>query len=146
MSRPTRLPPRTTSSSHANNSPFAEAGGGSDVPGETQTAFEVGAERVFGRVRVDVAAWHRRMRNQADPNVLFGSNVIFANSVAKPRLVVDAMAALRLARLGRAHMSARVAVLNLFDRAYAYNFGNPFSGTHFGAPRTVSASLRVALE
>jgi outer membrane receptor for ferric coprogen and ferric-rhodotorulic acid len=34
-------------------------------------------------------------------------------------------------------------VLNLFDQRYAYNFGNPFSGTHFGAPRTASFSVRV---
>jgi len=34
--------------------------------------------------------------------------------------------------------------MNLFDRGYAYNFGNPFSGTHFGAPRTASLSLRLA--
>ena len=27
---------------------------------------------------------------------------------------------------------------------YAYNFGNPFSGTHFGAPRSIAATLRVA--
>ena len=37
----------------------------------------------------------------------------------------------------------RAAVLNLFDAAYAYNFGNPFSGTHFGAPRTASVGLRI---
>ena len=37
----------------------------------------------------------------------------------------------------------RASVLNLFDARYAYNFGNPFSGTHFGAPRTASLALRV---
>jgi outer membrane receptor protein involved in Fe transport len=37
----------------------------------------------------------------------------------------------------------RAAVLNLFDERYAYNFGNPFSGTHFGAPRTFSVGVRV---
>ena len=27
------------------------------------------------------------------------------------------------------------------DGRYAFNFGNPFSGTHFGAPRTAAISL-----
>ena len=39
----------------------------------------------------------------------------------------------------------RAAALNLFDARYAYNFGNPFSGTHFGAPRTVSLAVRLGL-
>ena len=39
--------------------------------------------------------------------------------------------------------SLRASVLNLFDASYAYNFGNPFSGTHFGAPRTASVTLRL---
>ena len=40
-------------------------------------------------------------------------------------------------------MSVRASVINLFDASYAYNFGNPFSGTHFGAPRTASVAVRV---
>jgi hypothetical protein len=39
--------------------------------------------------------------------------------------------------------SLRGALLNVFDARYAYNFGNPFSGTHFGAPRSASATVRV---
>jgi outer membrane receptor for ferric coprogen and ferric-rhodotorulic acid len=35
-------------------------------------------------------------------------------------------------------------VQNIFDRAFAYNFGNPFEGTHFGAPRRWSGSLRFS--
>ena len=27
---------------------------------------------------------------------------------------------------------------------YAYNFGNPFSGTHFGAPRSARVDLRIS--
>ena len=47
--------------------------------------------------------------------------------------------------LSRAQVRAAavVEVLNLFNARYAYNFGNPFSGTHFGAPRSLTASLRV---
>ncbi len=36
--------------------------------------------------------------------------------------------------------------MNLTNRDYALNFGNPFSGTHFGASRTVRAELRIGLQ
>jgi hypothetical protein len=35
----------------------------------------------------------------------------------------------------------RAQALNLLNDRYAYNFGNPFSGTHFGAPRSGSVSI-----
>ena len=35
-------------------------------------------------------------------------------------------------------------VLNLTDRRFAYNFGNPFEGTHFGYPREYSARIHLA--
>ena len=53
------------------------------------------------------------------------------------------LATVRLWQGARAAVGVRGAVLNLFDARYAYNFGNPFSGTHFGAPRTASLALRV---
>jgi outer membrane receptor protein involved in Fe transport len=40
-------------------------------------------------------------------------------------------------------LSVRAAVLNLTDARYAFNFGNPFSGTHFGPGRTVQVGGRV---
>ena len=48
-------------------------------------------------------------------------------------------------RQRRAELSVRAAVLNLTDARYAFNFGNPFSGTHFGAPRTFRLDLKLAL-
>ena len=42
-------------------------------------------------------------------------------------------------------MTAHAAVFNLTDAAYAYNFGNPFSGTHFGAERSATFGLRLAV-
>ena len=33
-------------------------------------------------------------------------------------------------------------VQNLINTSFVYNFGNPFSGTHFGAPRQFSGRLR----
>jgi outer membrane receptor protein involved in Fe transport len=40
-------------------------------------------------------------------------------------------------------LEPRFEVFNLFDRGYVYNFGNPFSGTHFGTPRVFQAGLRI---
>ena len=34
--------------------------------------------------------------------------------------------------------------LNLTNAEWAYNFGNPFSGTHFGPGRTIQIGLRAA--
>jgi hypothetical protein len=62
----------------------------------------------------------------------------------KPRTVLDLVAGVRLLRRDRAVLEARLMAFNLTDAAYAFNFGNPFSGTHFGAPRTFAASLRLS--
>lgn len=62
----------------------------------------------------------------------------------KPRLVVDLTASARLLRAGRAQMSVGASLLNAFDRRYAFNFGNPFSGTHFGAPRQFRVDLTAS--
>jgi hypothetical protein len=37
-------------------------------------------------------------------------------------------------------------VNNLTNRTYAFNFGNPFSGTHFGSARRVGMSVRVEVK
>ena len=69
--------------------------------------------------------------------------VDFESGRVEPRTIVSAMASLRLWQTSRYGVQLRAAGLNLFDWRYAYNFGNPFSGTHFGAPRTVAISVRV---
>jgi outer membrane receptor for Fe3+-dicitrate len=65
-------------------SPFVEelGTGGADIRAERQTALEAGCEFWLGRaLRADVAVWQRRIRNQGDPNVFFGTTVIFPNAV-----------------------------------------------------------------
>lgn len=69
--------------------------------------------------------------------------VDFKRGRVAPRTVVSIQARIPLWKHRRVSGSAQLAVENLFDARYAYNFGNPFSGTHFGAPRSVSAGLRV---
>jgi outer membrane receptor protein involved in Fe transport len=61
----------------------------------------------------------------------------------RPRTTVALLGTLRVWQGARAAVHLRGAVSNLFDARYAYNFGNPFSGTHFGAPRTASVTVRV---
>lgn len=242
-------------------SPFLtdDTEGGADVEPERQWSFEAGVEHRFARWRLDAAYWRRDVREAADPNVFFGTTVIFPNAVAKgraqgfdmrlevprwrgwsgyasstvskviqtgpitggvfledeiadigpgveflpdhdqrvaiaggatwdhatsgftaslvsryesgtpiqreeededeledrpgselvdfdrgrvkPRFLVSLVAAYPLADTDRLRLLVRGSLINLFDRAYAYNFGNPFSGTHFGAPRTVSVGI-----
>jgi outer membrane receptor protein involved in Fe transport len=69
--------------------------------------------------------------------------VDFEKGRVKPRFLVSVAGHVPVWRGERASVQLRAAVLNLFDERYAYNFGNPFSGTHFGAPRTFSVGVRV---
>lgn len=246
-------------------SPFGgDDGGGAELLAERQTAWEAGWEQRLGKVTLDIAGWHRRVKNYTDPNVFLGTTIVFPNSVArgtargldvrlempplrgwtasaaytlskveqegpingglfleddldeigpgvtftpdhdqrhtasatltwvqpvgrwsgtaqaryasgtpvelgeldddeaaalaerpgasladfargrvKPRLVVDVSASLRLRRTAWGEIGLAASILNAFDRAYAFNFGNPFSGTHFGAPRQVRVDARV---
>jgi hypothetical protein len=63
---------------------------------------------------------------------------------AKPRAVVDAMVGSELFRHGTTKLEAQAGVVNLFDKTYLLNFLSIFNGTHYGAPRTWTARLRVS--
>jgi outer membrane receptor protein involved in Fe transport len=247
-------------------SPFVEelGTGGAGIRVERQTALEAGCELWLGRaVRADVAVWKRSIRNQGDPNVFFGTTVIFPNAVdrgeargldlrvemprrggfsgyvtytlakidqfgpvngglfleddiieigpgtkfapdhdqrhalsaelsyendriglwlaasgryrsgtplevdeddldelaerpgaelvdiegqrVKPYAVFDVLAGQRLIRRRGVEVSARASLFNVANARYAFNFGNPFSGTHFGAPRSFRLDLRLTL-
>ena len=67
--------------------------------------------------------------------------VDFDRGRVKPRFLVSVIASAPLLETARLRLRVHASVLNMFDRAYAYNFGNPFSGTHFGAPRTAAIGL-----
>jgi outer membrane receptor protein involved in Fe transport len=69
--------------------------------------------------------------------------VDFDRGRVKPRTVVSLVGSVPVWRTAGADLSLRASVLNLFDASYAYNFGNPFSGTHFGAPRTFALGVRL---
>jgi TonB-dependent receptor-like protein/carboxypeptidase family protein len=69
--------------------------------------------------------------------------VDFEAGRVKPYTVLDVQAGQRLVRRDAVELEVRAALLNLADARYAFNFGNPFSGTHFGPPRTLRFDLRL---
>lgn len=69
--------------------------------------------------------------------------VDFERGRVKPRKSVDIVLSQQLRRVGRTDLSLRCALLNATGERWAYNFGNPFSGTHFGPGRTLQLGFRV---
>jgi outer membrane receptor protein involved in Fe transport len=63
---------------------------------------------------------------------------------AKPRTIFDVMAGSELFRRGTTKIELQAGVLNVFDESYLLNFLSIFNGTHYGAPRTWTARLKVA--
>jgi outer membrane receptor for ferrienterochelin and colicin len=75
-----------------------------------------------------------------------GSELVnFETGRVRPRRLFDVMAGTRLFRAGGHEMSLRGSILNFTGERFAYNFGNPFSGTHFGAGRIFQIGLQVRL-
>jgi outer membrane receptor protein involved in Fe transport len=71
--------------------------------------------------------------------------VDFDRGRVKPRTVVDLSITQALRRGRRVAVDLRFALLNLANASWAYNFGNPFSGTHFGHGRSIRAGVRVSV-
>jgi hypothetical protein len=69
--------------------------------------------------------------------------VDFERGRVRPRLLFDILGGTSLFRSGGYAISVRAAVLNVTGKRFAYNFGNPFSGTHFGPGRTLQLGLEV---
>ncbi|MBY0494095.1 MAG: TonB-dependent receptor [Cyanobacteria bacterium] len=69
--------------------------------------------------------------------------VDFKRGRVKPRTIASLQAQLPIWKHRRFWSGVQLSVHNIFDARYAYNFGNPFSGTHFGAPRTFSIGIRA---
>jgi hypothetical protein len=69
--------------------------------------------------------------------------VDFNRGRVKPRKIFNLSGGVDLFRNERATVSAQFDVQNIASERFAYNFGNPFSGTHFGYPRLWSGRIRV---
>jgi hypothetical protein len=68
--------------------------------------------------------------------------VDFTRGRVKPRTIFNLSAGVTLFKSERVSCAAQFDLQNVFDRAFAYNFGNPFEGTHFGHPRLWGGRLR----
>ena len=72
-----------------------------------------------------------------------GSSITLAAGLLFSGATLIVRSALLDRRMHRLLRRERAALLNLADARYAFNFGNPFSGTHFGPPRTLRFDLRL---
>ena len=72
-----------------------------------------------------------------------GSDLVnFERARVKPWTVIDLAGGFELFRERRFTLQTQFAVENIANRRFVYNFGNPFSGTHFGHPRLFSARIK----
>ena len=72
-----------------------------------------------------------------------GANLVNLSAQrVKPWFVFGWSGGIDLLRRERVIVTAEVDVQNLADHAFVYNFGNPFSGTHFGYPRMIGGRLK----
>lgn len=69
--------------------------------------------------------------------------VDFERGRVRPRTIFNLSAGAELLKRDRVTISIQLDVLNLADKLFAYNFGNPFEGTHFGYGRRWSGGLRL---
>ncbi len=68
--------------------------------------------------------------------------VDFTRGRVKPWTIFDFAAGFEMFREQRVSVQTQFGVENLTNKRFVYNFGNPFSGTHFGHPRMLQARLK----
>ncbi len=61
----------------------------------------------------------------------------FASGRVKPRTLVDLQAEWAVRRSESADIFLTGWINNITNDTYAFNFGNPFSGTHFGSGQAI---------
>jgi outer membrane receptor for ferrienterochelin and colicin len=69
--------------------------------------------------------------------------VNFDRGRVKPWSVFDLAAGWDLFREERVAVQTQFSVENITDKRFVYNFGNPFSGTHFGYPRRWTGRIKL---
>jgi outer membrane receptor protein involved in Fe transport len=69
--------------------------------------------------------------------------VNFERMRIRPWTVFDLRAGWDILRKEASSLRLEINAQNIFDRRFAYNFGSPFEGTHFGHPRMTSGRLTV---
>ncbi len=68
--------------------------------------------------------------------------VNFERGRVRPWTLFDLSTGLDLFRERRVSTQLQFSVQNLTGKRFVYNFGNPFSGTHFGYPRLLSGRIK----
>jgi hypothetical protein len=63
---------------------------------------------------------------------------------AKPRTLANVLIGSQFYRHGTTNLEVQAGVLNAFNTTHVLNFLSIFNGTHYGAPRTWTARLKVA--
>lgn len=80
-------------------------------------------------------------------HALPGSELVnFDTGRVKPWYVLGWSGGMELLRKDRFTMAAQVDIQNIANRPFAFNWGNPFSGTHFGYPRLIAGSLKFTFK
>jgi hypothetical protein len=75
-----------------------------------------------------------------------GANLVnFDRGRVKPWSVFDFSTGWEVFKEKKVSMQAQFDVQNIANRKFVYNFGNPFSGTHFGYPRLWGGRIRFVL-
>ena len=87
---------------------------------------------------------------EVDPNDLDvlrdqpGADLVnFERGRVKPCSLFDVAAGWDLFREERVTVQTQFSGENIGDQRFVYNFGNPFSGTHFGYPRRWTGRIRL---
>lgn len=68
----------------------------------------------------------------------------FDRSRVRPWTIFNLQAGLSLVRREKYAMRLEANIENIFNHRFAYNFGSPFEGTHFGHPRLFGARMTVS--
>jgi outer membrane receptor protein involved in Fe transport len=85
--------------------------------------------------------------DSAELQALPGSNLVnFDTGRVKAWYVFSWSGGMDLLREEHFTVGAQLDVQNIANRAFAFNWGNPFSGTHFGYPRLVVGSLKFSFK
>jgi hypothetical protein len=111
-------------------------------------SFEHSSRRLFGSLsgRVDSGIPFELpedfdARTFEDPKAL--TLIDLDRGRAKPRAIFDAVVGSEIYRRGSTKLEVQAGALNLFDRTYLLNFLSIFNGTHYGAPRTWTARIKL---
>lgn len=74
-----------------------------------------------------------------------GSELVnFTRGRVNPRTTFDLAAGISIYKRDRISSTIQFNLQNIFSQRFAYNFGNPFEGTHFGNPRRWSGTLEFS--